>query len=92
MKQTITMIAAILLAIAAMASDVPFFLRQIEGPRDISAINENFRSLVNDNAAVYAKWMDPSLPPGKALCISRTTGAVAPCLGTVDNTGGCSCP
>lgn len=92
MKQTITMIAAVLLAVAAMAADVPFFLRQIEGPRDVSAINENFRSLVNDNAAVYAKWMAPELTPGKALCISPTTGAVGTCLGTVDGSGGCSCP
>lgn len=87
------LLASILgLTMAAVAADVPFYLRKIESPRDISAINENFRSLVNDNAAIYAKWMSPSLATGKALCISPTTGAVGTCLGTVDGSGGCSCP
>lgn len=38
----------VLLASTARAADVPFYLRQIDGPRDVSAINENFRSIVND--------------------------------------------
>ncbi len=36
------------LAPAARAADVPFYLRTIESERDVSAVNENFRSVVND--------------------------------------------
>lgn len=37
-----------LLAPAARAADVPFYLRTIETQKDVAALNENFRSLVND--------------------------------------------
>ena len=36
------------LALPAAAADVPFYLREIKTERDVSAVNENFRSLVND--------------------------------------------
>lgn len=41
-------IGVIVLASVIHASDVPFYLRTMESQRDISGINENFRSVVND--------------------------------------------
>ena len=80
------------LASGAIASDVPFYLRQIAGPRDISAINENFRSVVNDITKIFAKWMDPAPATSKALCLSPATGAVSGCTSAVDASGNCTCP
>lgn len=80
------------LACGAVASDVPFFLRQIAGPRDIAAINENFRSVVSDITAIFAKWMDPKPATSKALCLSPATGNLSGCTSAVDASGNCTCP
>lgn len=37
-----------LLASSSAASDVPFYLRSLDTQRDLSSINENFRSVVSD--------------------------------------------
>lgn len=44
----------LLLAMPALAADVPFYLREIKTQRDVSAVNENFRSLVNDQTKLRA--------------------------------------
>lgn len=44
----------LLLAMPVLAADVPFYLREIKTQRDVSAVNENFRSLVNDQTKLRA--------------------------------------
>jgi hypothetical protein len=43
-----TLALLLLLAPAARAADVPFYLRTLEDPRAAGSINENFRSVVGD--------------------------------------------
>lgn len=42
------MLLAVLLAPAARAADVPFYLRSLDDPRAVGSLNENFRSIVGD--------------------------------------------
>lgn len=53
-----TLLFAVLLISTAHASDVPFYLRSIDGPRDVSGINENFRSVVGDITKLRADMDD----------------------------------
>lgn len=84
--------ALMLVAGVAIAADVPYYLRSLEGQRDLSALNENFRSLVSDITAIYTKWMEPKPVNGKALCLSTTTGNVSGCTSAIDASGNCTCP
>lgn len=43
-----TLLLLIVISSTAQAADVPFYLRAIEGEKDVAAVNENFRSVVSD--------------------------------------------
>ena len=46
--------AFLFIASTAIAADVPFYIRALNSDRDISGINENFRSIVNDMVKLRA--------------------------------------
>lgn len=51
-------LALILASSAAQAADVPFYARSLETQRDVSGINENFRSIVNDMNLLRSEFDD----------------------------------
>lgn len=85
-------ISLLIVGSVAVASDVPFYVRSLDSIRDVSGLNENFRSIVTDITAIYAKWMNPAPATSKALCLSPTTGNVSGCTSAVDASGNCTCP
>lgn len=72
------LLLSLLLVPAARAADVPFYLRAIETQKDVSALNENFRSLVNDLTKLRSDVDDIEIPETSTSSVlgSRSTHTV----------------
>jgi hypothetical protein len=80
------LLSLFLLSSIGHAADVPFYLRGLESERDVSGINENFRSVVGDLTKLRADLdaINVTSTPSSVLASSSSMGAI-PAVGPLTN-------